>query len=491
MSLSANTNVASTVANYFSDNYTALLQAGTAVPPSYTAPATQAFSDWKSANAGKQFYLEKSGDSYKLGSVSGNDALPDGAEAIELDVAYAIEAKELSLTDWVLARMMDEIRQSITVGSFSSALSSAPGATLNFDLSSMSQSDLEQLLKRLEQVRGDLQTAGALGAAADNQSSAAKLGLAAAQLGEAMAQQTLFQEEAATLPEAVAVDDAQRTLENKEDLLSGARLMLETATLSSDAARIASQADPTNEVLTSAYAAALQATQDAQTAVSTAEDDVAAAEATLAQAQSDLDAADNFNEVISMAYAQLVADLTSEFEAAQLAFSQTAASTVSSSTLSGLVSAAGSALNSRLASAADLALLGNPALTLFSALDVQQTDDGYVLNTSNKSTRETQKAAVRAALEEALSDPALQTALADALAANADSLGTADMDLPSQTQLNNEVAAAVISSMLANDAFLDELASGAVDFFAGLDQSLGNDLLSASQRDSVLNSAPN
>jgi len=49
----------------------------------------------------------------------------------------------------------------------------------------------------------------------------------------------------------------------------------------------------------------------------------------------------------------------------------------------------------------------------------------------------------------------------------------------------------VISSMLANDAFLDELASGAVDFFAGLDQSLGNDLLSASQRDSVLNSAPN
>ncbi|MGA0806564.1 MAG: hypothetical protein ACO3PV_08630 [Pseudohongiellaceae bacterium] len=491
MALSANTNVASTVANYFSDNYTALLQAGTAVPPSYTAPASTAFNDWKTANAGKQYYLEKSGDTFKLGSVSGNDALPDGAEAIELDVAYAIEAKELSLTDWVLARMMDEIRQSITVGSFSSALSSAPGASVNFDPSTMSQSDLEQLLKRLEQVRGDLQTAMAVSDASDKQSSAAKLGLASSQLGAALAQQALFQEEAATLPEAVAVSDAQRTLENEEGLLSGARLTLETATLNSDAARIASEADPDNEALTSAYETALQETQDAQTAVIDAEAAVAAAAATLSEAQSDLEAVDNFYEVVSEALAQLVASLTSEMQAAQLAFSQAVSSNASSTQLGGLVGAAGGALNSRLASAADLALLGNPALSLFSALDVQETDDGFVLDTANKSARETQRAAVRDALEEALSDPALQTALADAMAANADSLGTSEMELPSQMQLYNEVAAAVISAMRGNEAYLDELARGAVDFFAALDQSVGNDLLSASQRDSVLLSGMN
>lgn len=429
---------------YSPDNQTALAQTAAFVPP--PAPST-----WLAANSDKKFYLEKSGDTYKLGSVTGNDPIPDDAVAVDLNVAYAIESKEMALIDWVLARMMDEIRQSITQGLFSSALSSAPEASLSFDLSSMSQSDLEQLLKRLDQVRSDLQTAMALGDAAGQSSSAAMLGLAATQLGEAMAQQALFQEEAATLPEAVAVDSANTALED-------AQTNLEIAQLNGTATE--------------------QEIQELQRAVDTAA-------ATLRQAQSDLDAADNFNEVVSAAYAQLVAGLTSELQAAQLAYSQMASSTTSSTQLSGLVGAAGGALNSRLASAADLALLGNPALSLFSALDVQQTDDGYVLNTSNKSARETQQAAVRAALEEALSDPALQTALVDAMAANADSLGTADMDLPSQMQLYNEVAAAVISAMLANDAYLDELASGAVDFFAGLDQSVGNDLLSASTRDSV------
>ena len=230
---------------------------------------------------------------------------------------------------------------------------------------------------------------------------------------------------------------------------------------------------------------------NAQTAATNAQTAVNQAQTTLTQAQASLEAADNFNEVMSAAYTQLVAGLSADLEAAQVAYSQTAASTVSSSTLSGLTTAAGGALNSRLKSAADVALLTNPNVALFSALDVQETDDGYVVNTSGMSSRDAQKAAVRAALEEALSDPALQTALADAMAANTDSLGTADMALPDQTKLYNEVAAAVISAMRSNDGYLDELAGNAVDFGNQLSQMLGNELVSASKRDNALMSAMN
>lgn len=557
MSLSANTNVASTVANYFSDNYQALLQAGTAVPATaYTAPATQAFADWKVANNDKKFFLEKSGESYKLGSVTGNASIPQGAEAVDLNVAYAIESKEMTLVDWMMAKIGDEIRRETALQAFGSLLSLAPEADLSFDTSSMSQADLTQLLRRLSKASDDLRTTTALGNAAERQSAAAKLGLSATLLGAAMEQQALFGQEAATLPEALAVGSAQSTLEEKEALLfsaqqgvTTAQSTLTTATSTRDTAKtdrdaaqttmngkaqlrdgayaawqaaLAPQSTATPEqkanlkaaydtalgeanlaqttlnqkqtVLDAAETARTQAETDvtnAQTAATNAQTAVNQAQTSLTQAQASLEAVDNFNEAMSAAYAQLVAGLTADMEAAQVAYSQTAASTVSSSTLSGLTSAAGGALNSRLKSAADLALLTNPNVALFSALDVQETDDGYVVNTSGMSSRDAQKATVRAALEEALSDPALQTALADAMAANADSLGTADMALPDQTKLYNEVAAAMISAMRSNDGYLDELASNAVDFGNQLSQMLGNELVSASKRDNALLSAMN
>ena len=560
MSLSANTNVASTVANYFSDNYTALLQAGTAVPATaYTAPATQAFADWKLANNDKKFFLEKSGESYKLGSVTGNTSIPQGAEAVDLNVAYAIESKEMTLVDWMMAKIGDEMRRDNALQAFGSVLSFAPEADVNFDPSSMSQADLQQLLKRLSRASDDLKATTALGDAADRQSAAAMLGLSATLLGAAMEQQALFQEEAATLStgsEAAAVGSAQTGLTDAQATRTGAQAAqtsaqssLTSATSTRDTAKTnrdeaktvrdgkaqlrdeassalqAAQAPESNATpeqiqqfqtaydsalteanqaqatlnqkqtdLDAAEAARTQADTDvtnAQTAATNAQTAVNQAQTTLTQAQASLEAADNFNEAMSAAYAQLVAGLTSEMEAAQVAYSQTAASTVSSSTLSGLTSAAGGALNSRLKSAADVALLTNPNVALFSALDVQETDDGYVVNTSGMSSRDAQKAAVRAALEEALSDPALQTALADAMAANADSLGTADMALPDQTKLYNEVAAALISGMRSNDGYLDELASNAVDFGNQLSQMLGNELVSASKRDNALMSAMN
>jgi len=586
MSLSANTNVASTVANYFSDNYQALLQAGTAVPATATtASSIEAFNTWKATNSGKQFFLEKSGDSsYKLSSVTGDASkVPAGAVPVGLNVAYAIESKELSLTDWTMARISDEIRLANAQEAFGSALSFAPEADVSFDPSSMSQADLMQLLRRLGQARSDLKTATALGNASDRQNSAAALGLSATLLGAAMEQQRLFNETVPTLAtrsETTALASAQSTLNSatgadgaaqsvladrtgarvaadtklagKNSDLAAANETLETAqavelsaqsTFESksealeDAIQARAIADPDNAALlaildaevqlaTTAKAGADNALKAAQSAVTLAT--AAVSDAQLAvddakKAQADakgqetlaadaanltsaalLTATTEYNQakgaydqvalsyaVMSAALTQLVAASTSNLEAAQLAYNETAASTVSSSTLSGLTSAAGGALNSRLKSAADLALLTNPAVSLFSALDVQQTDDGYVINTSGMSTRETQKAAVRAALEEALSDPALQTALADAMAANADSLGTADMALPDQTRLYNEVAAAMISAMRSNDGYLDELASNAVDFGTQLSQMLGNELVSASKRDNALLSAMN
>jgi len=587
MSLSANTNVASTVANYFSDNYQALLQAGTAVPATATtASSIEAFNTWKATNSGKQFFLEKSGDSsYKLSSVTGDASkVPAGAVPVGLNVAYAIESKELSLTDWTMARISDEIRLANAQEAFGSALSFAPEADVSFDPSSMSQADLMQLLRRLGQARSDLKTATALGNASDRQNSAAALGLSATLLGAAMEQQRLFNETVPTLAtrsetttlasaqiklnsatgadgaaQSVLADrtgareaadtklagknsdlataketlktaqevelSAQSTFESKSKALEDALKAKTDAPASSSEAELA-LLDAAVLDATNAKAAAADDLGEAKSAVTRATTGVSGASSAVEAAKSELataseiekqaaDAANltsaalltattEYNQakgaydqvalsyaVMSAALTQLVAASTSNLEAAQLAYNETAASTVSSSTLSGLTSAAGGALNSRLKSAADVALLTNPAVSLFSALDVQQTDDGYVINTSGMSTRETQKAAVRAALEEALSDPALQTALADAMAANADSLGTADMALPDQTRLYNEVAAAMISAMRSNDGYLDELASNAVDFGTQLSQMLGNELVSASKRDNALLSAMN
>ena len=202
MALSANTNVAAAVANYFTDNFTALQQAGTAntayVPPQ-TPTYVAAFNDWKSLNENKQFYLIGSGSTYKLGSVSGSQALPTGAKPIDLNVAYAIESKEMALTDWVLARVADENRRALQLYGVNQALNSTPEADVSFDLSSMSQGDLQQLLLRLLKVSEEMQAAVNQGGGGDRRLLAAALGLTAAQLVMAVEQKALFQGQAATL----------------------------------------------------------------------------------------------------------------------------------------------------------------------------------------------------------------------------------------------------------------------------------------------------
>jgi len=532
MTLSANTNVASTVANYFNDNYTALLQAGTTVPGSaYAAPATQAFADWKIANADRKFYLEKSGESYKLASVSGGDRLPEGTEAVDLNVAYAIESKEMTLVDWMMAKIGEEIRQANSAQAFGSLLTFVPEADLNFDPSSMDQADLASLLKRLNRANSDLKTAASLGDISDQKVSTAALGLTASLLGAAMEQQRLFEEEAATLTtgtEAEAAASAQSTLTQAQSTLGSATARLDAATVTRDAAQTALQGkvlvrDGIGAALQAAQAPGSKATAgdiaqlqiaydtaqanvitaqttltEAQAALENADTVLISAQATAERAKTDadeaqakLEAADNFNEVTSAALAKLVANFTADMDAAQLAYTETASSNVATTQLRALTSSASGALNSRLMSAADLALLNNPSIALFSELDVLATDDGYVVGTSAMASRDMQRAAVRAVLKEALSDPALQTALADAMAANADSLGTADLALPVQTQLYNEVAAAVISSMSSNDAYLDKLAGNAVDFGSQLSRMLGNELVSASKRDSAILSSMN
>lgn len=246
MSLSANTSVAATVANYFNDNWTALQQAGTAVPPAstYIAPQTQAFNDWKASNQDKQFYLIGSGATYKLASVSGKDAsLPDGAIAVDLNVAYGIESKEMSLTDWILARAADEIRRSLALGSTASALSSSPEVDLNTDFSSLSQADLQDLLRRLVTLSQDLKTAVDQGSVADRLRVAATLGLSASRLAEAIEQQKLFGQEAATLDAASGSGDASFNDEVKAAL----DLMVETFTAEMAIAQAAFNALPPSE----------------------------------------------------------------------------------------------------------------------------------------------------------------------------------------------------------------------------------------------------
>lgn len=227
MALSANTNVAAAVANYFTDNYAALLQAGTAVPPAstYLAPPTQAFNEWKDANKDNKFYVIGSGSTYKLGSVSGSSTpLPQGAMPVDLNVAYAVQEKELTLTDWVMGRMADEIQRSLALGSTASALSIVPEVDVNTDFSAMSQADLQLMLQRLVKVSKDLSKAVSIGNSADRQMAAAVLGLAAGRLHEAIDQQALFQDQAATLvtgagEDATKTDDFNETVQAALDLL--------------------------------------------------------------------------------------------------------------------------------------------------------------------------------------------------------------------------------------------------------------------------------
>lgn len=242
MALTASTNTAAAVANYFTDNYTALQQAGAAVPPNpYIVPQTSAFSDWRAANQDKQFYLIGSGSTYKLGSVTGaNTPLPAGAKPVDLNVAYAIDSKELSLTDWVMGRMADEIRRSLDLDSAASALLTVPEVDVNTDFSSMSQADIQLMLQRLVTLSKDLKDSVTLN---DAQSGASVLGLSANRLAEAIDQQALFQQQAATLQTASG-EDPSKTDNFNETTQAALDLMVQSFSAEIEAAQAALKALP-------------------------------------------------------------------------------------------------------------------------------------------------------------------------------------------------------------------------------------------------------
>ena len=186
----------------------------------------------------------------------------------------------------------------------------------------------------------------------------------------------------------------------------------------------------------------------------------------------------------------LVGQLSSENEAERLALAATPAGQATPKQVAATVAAAASALTAELSRAADLALMMNDVIKSFgSSLDIQQTDDGFVVKTNVAQSRDAQIAAVRAELEGALKDPGLRTALADALTGQADALGTADMSRPDLTGLNEQVAQAVIDALLTDPALLDQLAAKSVDDFHRISQMALNEAISASARDTTIANA--
>lgn len=199
MALQANTNVASTVASYFTDNFQAI--AGSAA---YQPPA-----DWLAANQTKNFYLIPTSEgSFKLSKVDKSDAtanqaaLTQSGRQIDGAAAYAIEkaggpnARDNLAVDWLMAQISQEFRQSAATQAFGPLLSSIPEANLQFDLSNLDTGTLIRLLGLLTGRNRDTVAAVAAGNTQDIKANIARLGLATSNLSTAVELQTRFQGQA-------------------------------------------------------------------------------------------------------------------------------------------------------------------------------------------------------------------------------------------------------------------------------------------------------
>mgnify|MGYP003341885764 FL=1 len=256
------------------------------------------------------------GASYKLASVSGNDKLPDGAVPVDLNVAYAIQQKEMTLIDWVMARLADEFRRDSSSAALGKALFATPESNVSFD-SSMSQADLFVTLKRLASISNTLRSTLQQGESADRAVAALAISVVAGKLQDAIAQLALFQADAenSNLPERKALKDAQDNL-----------------------AQLQSSGGTAQQI-----SAAQQAVDDAQKA---------------------LDAADSFNTVASKALQDLVGSLQGGVAAAITALNQISGGTTATTegsgagTLAGTLQLVADALLARLRAAADLVQIG-------------------------------------------------------------------------------------------------------------------------------------
>lgn len=81
---------------------------------------------------------------------------------------------------------------------------------------------------------------------------------------------------------------------------------------------------------------------------------------------------------------------------------------------------------------------------------------------------------------------ALRLVLAQALADNAEALGTAELDHTVQMTLYDQVAEAVITSALNNDAYLTQLAEEAVQLRERVCQMISTEVAASEERDSVI-----
>jgi hypothetical protein len=374
MALQANTNVASTVANFFADNYTALLNSSAAqiVPPG-SGPTAQ----WLQDNADKKFALTPTGNgSYSLTKLSRDSSgnypnIQPGQYQVDANVAYAIETAGSNanavVVDWLMGRIADEFRRQATAQSFGPSLTSLPEPDLQFDLSSLDTATLVRLLNLITGRNKDSVAEVAKGNAQDAKASAARLGLAVANLSIALELQTRF---------------------------------LGQATQASTAG--------------------------------------------------------TFDSLTATALGKFTAGSASSLEGERVAYQSRAASRLDGDRLGRMTQIALRGLESQLQGAADIAYVSNPVIAKFlSDLDVQQNgSDGFVILTASAQERQAIAAALKADLQQALNDPALVTALADALAANADDLDVGDLSLPEQTALFREIAQAVVDNLRDDDAFL-------------------------------------
>lgn len=80
----------------------------------------------------------------------------------------------------------------------------------------------------------------------------------------------------------------------------------------------------------------------------------------------------------------------------------------------------------------------------------------------------------------------LRSVLAQALADNAEALGTAELDHTVQMTLYDQVAEAVITSALNNDAYLTQLAEEAVQLRERVYQMISTEVAASEERDSVI-----
>lgn len=196
------------------------------------------------------------------------------------------------------------------------------------------------------------------------------------------------------------------------------------------------------------------------------------------------------DSLVSNALSRIVGDKQSDLEGARLAFQASPAARVSSSKLNNILQLTSKAVDASLQGAADIVLMDNPYLRQFgSELDYQQTNDGLLVKSQAGATREQQVAFVKEQLQDALSQPAFRQNLMDAMAANAQALGTADMPLDEQYALYGQIADATISSTLDNDAYLEQVAAQSVQFRSEISELIGNEVAASRERDSVYKAA--